>query len=155
MLFHTMEFLVFFAVVVIFARLYHGELRKWLLLFASYYFYMAWNPYFAALILGSTLIDYLCGLRIQASTRLPRRRLWLILSLVSNLGLLSLFKYLGLFGDMVNSFMTAFDIDAQVTVWKLTLPVGISFFTFQSMSHTIDVYRRQLDAERSLLHFCL
>ena len=115
MLFHTMEFVVFFAVVAIFSRLYDGELRKWLLLFASYNFYMAWNPYFAALILGSTLIDYLCGIRIQTNTRLPRRRFWLILSLVSNLGLLAVFKYLGLFEDMINSFMSALRISRAIS----------------------------------------
>ncbi len=153
MLFQTLEFFVFFVVVATFAQIYRGPTRKWLLLLASYYFYMAWDPRFSALILASTLIDYVCGLRIQASENPRPRKRWLVLSLASNLGLLAAFKYFGFFSSLANDFLEFFQIQSQIEMWQITLPVGISFFTFQSMSHTIDVYRREITAERSFLNF--
>lgn len=155
MLFQTLEFFVFFAVIATLSFLYRGSARKWLLLAASYNFYMAWNPRFAALILATTLIDYFCALRMEAIAATRQRRLWLAISLVTNLGLLATFKYLGFFTEMVNDFLHLFRIESHLAVWHLTLPVGISFFTFQSLSYTIDVYRRDLPAQRSLRDFAL
>ena len=155
MLFQTLEFFIFFCVVATFSFVYRGSVRKWMLLAASYNFYMAWNPRFGALLATTTLIDYFCALRMEANEARRSRKLWLALSLVSNLGLLGAFKYLGFLNEMVNDFLRFFRIESHVELWHLTLPVGISFFTFQSMSYTIDVYRRELPAQRSLRDFAL
>src|SRR5512142_1579513 len=125
MLFQTLEFLVFFTVVATFSFVYRGPTRHWLLLAASYCFYMAWNPRFALLILFTTVIDYLCALRLEATAESEKRKFWLALSLVTNLGLLGTFKYLGFFADMVNDFLRFFRIESHVELWHLTLPVGI------------------------------
>ena len=149
MLFHTVEFAVFFAAVLLALRWYRGATRDLLLLAASYYFYMAWDPRFGALILASTLIDYGCGIAIEDARDARRRRLYLLLSLTANLGLLGFFKYLGLFATLTQDVLGLFGVERNVQAWEVILPVGISFFTFQSMSHSVDVYRRTIPASRS------
>jgi alginate O-acetyltransferase complex protein AlgI len=155
MLFQTLEFAVFYVFVAVSWFNLPLRSRPWLLLFASYYFYMAWDLRFGALILASTLIDYVCGRRIEAEPRDEARRGWLVASLVTNLGILAFFKYQGFFAEMVEDVAAALSLQAHIPVLEVVLPVGISFFTFQSMSHTIDVYRRVIPAEKSLLNFAV
>jgi len=151
MLFHDGIFLVFIVAVVLLTALVRGRRsRVWLLLVASYVFYAAWDWRFLGLIALSTAVDYFVGLGLAASEAPRRRKRLLVASLVVNLGLLGVFKYLDFF---VDSFNAAFS--GMIPLPGLTLPVGISFFTFQSMSYTIDIYRRQLEPKRDPAEFAL
>ena len=162
MIFSSVEFLLFltFVLAIFWGTL--GRLREpasfrpqhLFLLLASYYFYMSWNAVLILLIVFSTLVDYVLGARIHASTCLRRRRTLLILSLVINLGLLALFKYANFFIDNTNAVLGMFSMRVPFVV-DIILPVGISFFTFQSMSYTIDIYRRELQPARSFTDFAL
>ncbi len=153
MLFQTTEFAVFFLVVSAVHFALSLERRTWLLLAASYYFYMSWDARFAVLILASTIIDYVCCIGIEQNE--ARRRPYLVASIACNLGILGFFKYYGFFVDSATDAMSVLGFDAHLPALDIVLPVGISFFTFQSMSHTTDVYRREIRAERSFLRFAL
>ena len=149
MLFHTWIFAAFLAVVLpIHLLVRRTRFGSCWLLIASYTFYAAWNPLFLILIVVSTAIDYAA---VRFMERTERKRRWLVLSLCSNLGLLGFFKYAGFVTDNVNVLLqqTGYAIPAP----DVLLPVGISFFTFQSMSYTIDAYRGQLKVERSFVRF--
>lgn len=160
MLFHTWEFAVFFLVVltgVLLLRRLATPLLMWLLT-ASYVFYGSWNPYYLALIVFSTLVDYLA---VQAMARLGGRRFWLVVSLINNLGLLGFFKYANFFIENLNLLASQLRLGIRLTEagdwmpfgWQYMLPVGISFYTFQSLSYTIDFYRGRLPREDNLLRF--
>jgi alginate O-acetyltransferase complex protein AlgI len=151
MLFHDGIFLIFILAVILLTSLARGRRsRIWVLLVASYVFYAAWDWRFLGLIVLSTAVDYFIGLALERTQEAQRRKRLLIASLVVNLGLLGVFKYLDFF---VDSFNAAFG--GAIPMPGLTLPVGISFFTFQSMSYTIDIYRRELQPKRSPVEFAL
>ena len=120
--------------------------RKYLLLAASYYFYMCWKPEFIVLILYSTAVDYLCALGMER--RAEHKKLFLAVSLTMNLGLLFFFKYFNFFGATLTALCRAVSIPFPAPVLSIILPVGISFYTFQTLSYTIDVYRGRMKAER-------
>ncbi len=150
MLFFQGLFFVFLlAVVIATAAARTVRARTWVLLGASYAFYAAWDWRFCALILGSTAIDHYVAARMPGASRGTKRRL-LVTSLVVNLGSLAVFKYLD-FG--IASLRALFGVDIPLA--ELTLPVGISFFTFQSMSYTIDVYRGELEPTEDFVDFAL
>jgi alginate O-acetyltransferase complex protein AlgI len=129
-----------------------GRARTWLLLAASTLFYAWWRVDFAALMFVTCGIDYAVGLRLESSTDPARRRGWLWTSIVSNLALLGYFKYANFGIDNLNALLAALGL--RETWWpEVVLPVGISFYTFQSMSYTIDVYRRELRAQRDFVDF--
>lgn len=150
MLFHSYTFLVFFVVVLTLHQVLRPGARRYLLLVASYVFYGSWNPYYASLIFFSTLIDYHAGRRIFQAETPGKRRLFLTLSVAVNLGLLGIFKYYNFFAGSL-----AENLSWQLPIHELLLPVGISFYTFQSMSYTIDIYRRQLEPSRDFVDFAL
>lgn len=156
MLFNSYRFLLFFPAVFL---LYWGlpfRFRKYMLLIASYYFYMCWKPEFIVLILLSTAIDYFCGLNIEKNRTSPKRmKLCLAASLCMNLGLLFFFKYLNFFGETLTALCRAVSIPFTAPALNLILPVGISFYTFQTLSYTIDVYRGKLAPERDFVTFAL
>jgi alginate O-acetyltransferase complex protein AlgI len=131
------------------------EVRVWWLLAASFYFYAAWDLRLALLITATTLMDYLIGLGLHASARQPLRKALLLLSLAVNLGLLVLFKYANFFLHSVEQALHAAGSTSSLPVLKVLLPVGISFYTFEAISYTVDVYRRRIPAERNLAHFML
>jgi D-alanyl-lipoteichoic acid acyltransferase DltB (MBOAT superfamily) len=154
-LFNSLEFLLFLPCVF---ALYHAlpaRLRWALLLLASYVFYMAWRPEYAALIASSTLVDYYAALRLERLTRLAHKRALLGLSLAVNLGLLFTFKYFNFFSTTVAEALDAAGLSIDSPALDLLLPVGISFYTFQTLGYTIDVYRGQVKAERHLGYFAL
>ncbi len=155
MLFNSYAFVIFFPIVATgFFLLPQRARTPWLLL-ASYVFYGYWKPAYLVLIAISTLVDYVCGRRIHASSDPKIRKRLLIVSLVVNLGILFFFKYL-LFvatSALWLAGLAGFEYSGQL--WDVVLPVGISFYTFQSMGYTIDVYREKIPAERSLLQFAL
>ncbi|MFT5469073.1 MAG: alginate O-acetyltransferase complex protein AlgI [Verrucomicrobiales bacterium] len=154
MLFPSTTFLLFFATLLLLFRASRAQLwRKAVLLGASYFFYAWWDFRFLALIGFVTLVDYAIGGFISRSTSKVRRRQLLTLSLVVNLGVLGIFKYLGFFVESANHLLSPLGI--HLGTLEIILPVGISFFTFQSMSYIIDIYRRSLKPCASLLDFAL
>ncbi|MGD2115647.1 MAG: MBOAT family O-acyltransferase [Acidobacteriota bacterium] len=158
MLFTEPVFFLFFAAVLAAAwGTRSNRSRKLCLLAASYLFYAAWDWRFLSLILISTLVDFGVG-RGLASAHGPesgRRRALLVLSLVVNLGLLGVFKYYGFFVESAVGLLSALGLEPAARVPEIVLPVGISFYTFQTLSYTIDVYRGELEPVRSLSDFAL
>jgi len=155
MLFNSLHFLVFFPVIVL---LYFNTPQKYrwiLLLTGSYYFYMSWKAEYVILLLISTLINYVAAIQISKSRAASRRRLFLAIGVVSNLLMLIAFKYFNFFSDSFRTVLQQFSIPLQPWTLKVLLPVGISFFTFQTMSYTIDVYRRSIKPQRHLGIFAL
>ena len=155
MLFNSLSFLIFFPVVI---TLYFLTPQKWrwlLLLAASYFFYMSWRPAYIFLILISTGIDYFAGRRMGQLSEKRDRRKYLILSLVVNLGLLAVFKYFNFFNDSIQTVLNSAGIGWYIPQFELLLPVGISFYTFQTLSYSIDVYRGTTKPEKHLGIFAL
>jgi len=155
LLFTDLTFWGFFAIVaLLYVALPHRAQNR-MLLVASYVFYGAWDWRFLSLILASTITDYIIGLRLEAEADPRRRRLFLNLSLAVNLGLLGVFKYLGFFADSFQALLATIGYQADPFTLSIILPVGISFYTFQTLSYTIDLYRREIRAERDFLDFAL
>ncbi len=156
MLFNSFRFLIFFPCVFFLYYALPFRFRKYMLLAASYYFYMCWKPEFIVLILISTAIDYFCGLGIgKHRDSRPAARALLAVSLFMNLGLLFFFKYFNFFGETLTALCRAVSIPFSATALDIILPVGISFYTFQTLSYTIDVYRGRLEPERDFVNFAL
>ncbi len=157
MLFVELRFLPFFALVfaVHWALRAHGARKVWLLA-ASYVFYGAWDARFLALILASTLLDGFAGARIHAARgRRSVQRRWLALSLVGNLGVLGFYKYWDFFAESAAHFSAWLGLPLSLPVLHLILPVGISFYTFQTLSYSLDIYRGELTPARSPLDLAL
>ena len=154
--FNSLAFLIFLPIAVGFHWLLPHRARKYWLLAASWFFYMYWNPLFIFLLLFSTAVDYFCG-RGMARWREQKRikRLLLSVSMVMNLGLLFFFKYWDFFGGIMNGVWAALGLSFRTPELNLILPVGISFYTFQTMSYTIDVYRGKFEAEKDFVTFAL
>ena len=155
--FNSPEFLLFFpAVVLLYLAAFGREhLRNAVLLIASYVFYMSWNWRYAGLIAFSTLVDYGIGLRLAHEDRPGRRRALLWASLTLNLGLLALFKYFNFFVGLAAGGAALVGQDVSALYHHLLLPVGISFYTFQTLSYTIDLYHRRIEHEPSLMRFAI
>lgn len=149
MLFNTFPFIVFLPIIVFVFYAIPSKYKWAVLLLASYYFYMSWKPVYALLIAGSTIVDYAVGLQLGKPNSERMRKCLLAVSLVFNIGLLFLFKYLNFTIDILNELGG----DYPRTEWLL--PVGISFYTFQTLSYSIDVYKRKVLPERHLGHFAL
>ncbi len=156
MLFQTIDFLIFFAVAWPLCLLSRGTpARKFVLLTTSYVFYAWWNPLYLSLIAFSTLVDYLAARRLEAATVPAQRKLALTISILCNLGLLGTFKYGNFLAENLEALLQSFLPNVVVPRGDWLLPVGISFYTFQSMAYTIDVYRGRLKAERDFAWFAL
>src|SRR5438132_5968394 len=156
MLFCSQQFLVFTAAVfVLHWVLPRQSYRVWLLLAASLYFYASWNKWLAGIICLSTIMDYAVARAMEASSAPRLRKLLLGLSLAANLGLLCYFKYVNFFLRSVEEALHALGAQASLPVLQVILPIGISFYTFEAINYTIDVYRRRVPAERNLAHFML
>ena len=151
MLFHTWTFVLFFlAVYPGYLALKGTRFRLHWLLLASYVFYGWWNPLYLLLILCSTTVDYLVVLRMARSDRKGR---WLSVSVISNLGLLGFFKYGGFVTDSLNALLAWIGLSYAIPAPGVLLPVGISFYVFQSMSYTIDYYRGRIEKEPSFIRY--
>ncbi len=155
MLFNSLEFLIFFPVVLAIYFSLPYRYRWALLLVASYYFYAAWKLEYLVLILISTLVDYTVAIQMGKTSLKPQRRKFLALSLLSNLGLLFAFKYFNFFNDSLRALFNQFNIFYDLPAFQVLLPVGISFYTFQKLGYTIDVYRGKIEPERHLGIFAL
>ena len=149
MIFHSLDFVIFFVLVTAaYWRLPHRG-QNVLLLVASYFFYGYVHPWFLILIGSSTVIDYLSA---RGMERWPaRRRAFMAASVVTNFGMLGFFKYFNFFVDNLHTVLEAAGLHVSLPVLRVILPVGISFYTFQAMSYTVDVFRGELRARRSLL----
>ena len=148
MIFNSLEYFLFLPLVVILFYLVGHRLRIFVLLLASYYFYISWNPIYILLILASTLIDYGAGIGLDRVSRPQSRKFILSVSILANLGFLFFFKYFNFALENVNEIMLSIKEGYQPReVWDIILPVGISFYTFQTMSYTIDVYNGKTKPE--------
>ena len=147
MIFNSFEFLVFFIVVsTLYFTLPH-RYRWFHLLAASIFFYSYFIPIYFLILFGTIVIDYFAGIQIERSEG-RKRKLFLILSLIANIGILAVFKYYNFFITNVNSLLSLSANDFQFSLMSIALPIGLSFHTFQAMSYTIEVYRKNQSAER-------
>ena len=154
MLFNSIDFAVFLPIVFsLYWLLKNIRSQNILILISSYVFYGWWDYRFLALIALSTIIDFSLGKSIVKSTDQKRRKFYLTLSIVANLGILGFFKYWNFFIDNFKSAFTLFGQEMDFGYMDIVLPVGISFYTFQTMSYTIDVYRGKLDPSRNIISF--
>lgn len=155
MLFNSLEFIIFFPIVVALYFAIPHRLRWVLLLAASYYFYMCWSYKYIVLIMFSTVIDYFAGIFMHNTDKKRFKKLFLFGSLITNLGLLFFFKYFNFFGESVNILFDKVNILQKVPLYDYLLPVGISFYTFQTLSYTIDIYRGERKPEYHFGKFAL
>jgi alginate O-acetyltransferase complex protein AlgI len=151
MLFNSIEFLLFFPIVSIAYYLTPYKFRWLLLLLASCLFYMAFIPIYVLILLFTIVIDYVAGIYIENSKG-KKRKYFLILSLIANIGVLAYFKYFNFFIDNINTFLVP---ENQFSILTIILPIGLSFHTFQAMSYTIEVYRGNQKAERHFGYYAL
>lgn len=156
MVFNSIDFLLFFPVVyLLYLRVNHKK-QNILLLVASYFFYGYWDYRFLSLLFLSTIIDYYASVNIEANWDNPqKKKYFLYLSIFSNLTILGFFKYFKFFVKSAISAFSVFGIQMNEPVLNIILPLGISFYTFQTMSYTIDVYRGDLKPTRNFLDFAL
>ena len=155
MSFNSFEFLIFFPIVVLIYFLLPKKLKQFWLLFASYYFDMSWNAKYALLILTSTVITYASGILLEKAKGMSipadavkRRKKWIVaLSFCSNLGILFFFKYMGFFTENINKIP-----HIHIKAINLSLPLGISFYTFQILTYSVDVYRRTAKPQKNIIN---
>ncbi len=156
MLFNSLSFLIFFPLVCFVYFLLPARIRYLWLLGASYYFYMCWNARYALLMALSTCITYASGLLIGRSRSDPRLcKIWVGLSFGSNLAILFFFKYANFVLESLQKAAALAHIQLNLPAFDILLPVGISFYTFQALSYTMDVYRGEIEPERNLLKYAL
>jgi alginate O-acetyltransferase complex protein AlgI len=155
MLFNSIDYLIFLPAVIILFYLIPHKYRWIMLLAASYYFYMCWRVEYILLIVTSTMVDYWAGLKMSEKVTQKERKPYLWLSLLVNLGLLFYFKYYGFFVGNLNELFSQFNLLINFQYMNILLPVGISFYTFQTLSYSIDIYRGNAKAEKHLGYFAL
>ena len=156
MLFCSQEFLLFFLIVFgLYWAISHTRFRVYLLLAASFYFYSSWNQWLALIIVGSTIMDFLIAHALERSQRAGIRKALLLLSVSFNLGILAYFKYLNFFLDALFSSLRLMGLETSIPSLEIILPIGISFYTFEAISYTADIYLRRIKAEKSLANFML
>jgi alginate O-acetyltransferase complex protein AlgI len=155
MLFNSLEFLVFFPIVVALYFALPHRFRWVLLLVASYYFYMCWNYKYVVLLLFTTIVCYSCAIWIYKSKNRFIRIFLLVFTLVVYIGTLFFFKYFNFFGETINTIFQKYNIFYRIPSYNYLLPVGISFYTFQALSYTIDVYRGDIKPEYHFGKFAL
>ena len=155
MLFNSIQFLIFFIIVILIYFVIPFRYRWILLLIASYYFYMSWKAEYVILILISTLVAYLTALKMGKIKQKRIRKKYLIISILVNLGILFCFKYFNFFNDSIRSILTNLSLSFNIPYLQVLLPIGISFYTFQTISYSIDVYRGKIKPEKHLGIFAL
>ena len=155
MLFNSLDFLIFFPIVVLIYFIIPRKIRYIWLLVASYYFYMCWNTKYALLIGISTLITYTSGLIIGKCQKGWSKKLVVALSFVSNLGILVFYKYFDFILENINVVLGKCNMQLVSNPFDIILPVGISFYTFQALSYTVDVYRKEVEPEKNPLKYAL
>ena len=152
--FNSIGYLVFLAGNVLVFYLLPHRARAYQLLLGSYFFYMCWNPAYALLMLLSTVVTYGCGLLVGGKVW-NKRKLWLTLSFLLNLGILFFFKYFNFLSDLIGQGLSLLGLAWQPPLLNVLLPVGISFYTFQALGYTVDVYRGDILPERNFAYYAL
>ncbi|MBQ8527092.1 MAG: MBOAT family protein [Lachnospiraceae bacterium] len=158
MIFNSVSYLIFFPIVVLLYFALPYKLRNVWLLVVSYYFYMNWNAKYALLLAGSTLITFICSLMVshfQEKEKQALAKCAMAGSFLINLGILFIFKYNNFFAENINRLMEAIGQGTRISAFDIVLPVGISFYIFQALSYTMDVYRGQVKATKNLLRYAL
>ena len=163
MLFNSIDFLIFLPIVLVIYYIIPMKYKHIWLLISSYYFYMCWNAKYVLLIFVSTVITYLSGILIDKVEKTwpdvndigKYKKLILALSFVSNLGILFYFKYINFTLDIVTRVLSKVNISMNVPVFDVILPVGISFYTFQALSYSVDVYRGEVAPEHDFFRYAL
>lgn len=163
MLFNSIDFLVFFPIVTTLYFVFPHKIRNYWLLAASYFFYMCWNPKYILLLMTSTFITYLSGIvmeRIKQSDREESKKIklknWTVAaSFVLNISMLFYFKYINFALDVMTDILGVFHISVNEPTFDIILPVGISFYIFQALSYTMDVYRDEIYAEKNIFRYAL
>jgi D-alanyl-lipoteichoic acid acyltransferase DltB (MBOAT superfamily) len=155
MVFNSIQFVGFFLVVYALYRLLPHRAQNVMLVIASYVFYAAWDWRFLSLLIGSTIIDFLVGRYLGRTEDPRRRRLALILSLVFNLGMLGFFKYFNFFAASLSGVLGALGWQPDFVTLNVLLPIGISFYTFMTISYVIDVYRKEIEPTSHIVDFAL
>ena len=163
MIFNSYEFLIFFPIVILLYYIVPMKYRYIWLLIASYYFYMCWNAKYALLLFISTFITYLSGILIgkirrseqEEEKKIKLMRLCVALSFISNLSILAWFKYFNFIFENVQKLVLKIGIELATPEFDIILPVGISFYTFQALSYTMDIYRGEIYEEKNLLKYAL
>lgn len=155
MLFNSLEFLVFFVAVYSLYLLLPHRKQNWLLLAASLLFYGCWDWRFLSLILFSTTVDYFCGLKIHKAPAQKTKKIFLLMSIISNLSLLAFVKYFNFFAANLIALAHTLGLSWSPKILRVILPVGISFYTFQALSYTIDIYRGKVSPTRNFWDFSL
>ena len=157
MLFNSFVFVLFFVIVygAYVTAQKSRRIQNALLLVASYVFYGYWDWRFLSLIAISTLIDYFVGMNLAQTDSQTKKRRFLFLSVAANLGILASFKYFNFFASSLADTLSLFGLEAGFVTVNIVLPVGISFYTFQTMSYTLDIYRGKMKPTRDLLDFAL
>ncbi|MBT3547789.1 MAG: MBOAT family protein [Flavobacterium sp.] len=156
MFFNSLDFAIFLPIVFIvywFITNRNLKLQNFIIVLASYVFYGWWDWRFLSLIIFSTIIDYSVGLRFSNTTKPSERKFLLMISLAINLGLLGFFKYFNFFIESFNAAFASAGIHTNMSSLNIILPVGISFYTFQTMSYTIDIYRNKIEPTKNILAF--
>ncbi|MGH1434237.1 MAG: MBOAT family O-acyltransferase [Lewinella sp.] len=153
MLFQSFDFLLFFPLFTVLYFLLPVRHRWWWVLLTSYAFYAFWNPWYLLLLFASTLTDFYAALAIAATADRSKKKRWLAFSLTVNLGLLAIFKYYDFFAEQFAWFIRWSDPDFSPYLLEVVLPVGISFYTFQTIGYTVDVYRGRQLPVRQLGYF--
>ena len=154
MLFNSLHFLLFFAIVTPTYFFLSQKFRVLFLLIASCYFYMAFLPVYILILAGTIVIDYIAGIYIE-KTQGKKRKLYLVISLISNIGILCIFKYYNFLNENISHVLNVFGYENHIPNLSILLPIGLSFHTFQAMSYTIEVYRGNQPAERNFITYSL
>ena len=155
MVFNSFDFLIFYPIVLLLYFALPKKLSWIMLLAASYYFYISWNVDLIYLIVGTTLISWVSAMLIERTQKKTVKKLFLVLTLVTSLGVLFFYKYFNFLSDSVTDTLKLFGVGADPFHLDLILPVGISFYTFQTLSYVIDVYRGEVKTERNFFFYAL
>lgn len=155
MLFNSFIFFIFLGLVLPIYYFLPKKFRNPLLLVASYIFYGYWDYRFVSLLLLSTVVDYFIGQKLYATTNIKKRKMFLIFSMLVNLGILAFFKYFGFFIESLTPIAGIFGGNLDYLHINIILPVGISFYTFQTMSYTIDIYRKKIKPTNNFIDFAV
>lgn len=156
MIFNSLSFLIFLPIVfIIYWSIKSTKYRNVILLFASFYFYACWDIRFLALLIFSTLLDYLSGIKIFESNKKSHQKKWLILSIGINLGFLGFFKYYNFFASTFQHFLLKLGFESDISTLNIILPIGISFYTFHGISYLVDIYKEKIKPEKNIVNYSL
>lgn len=163
MLFNSLHFLIFFPIVLIVYYIFPDKVKNYWLLVCSYYFYMGWNAKYAVLIMASTIITFVSGIFLEKAKRSKaleenkerNKKIIVAVSFLLNLAILFYFKYFNFTIDILKSVFGIFHVNLNIPGFDIMLPVGISFYTFQALSYTMDVYRDEIYAEKNFFKYAL